>query len=180
MKIRIIPLIICSLVACTNSKDYSVSSAANGLLDKCYEFAKPTFVFESRCADIDGIDNSTICLGVQIRGEGGFPKDIEEYSSNKDKLDALLFDRLYFERQRRILFLAEKGTKLKLTRVVHHGWGTMGRYWIIRGTMEYQGVQYEVELPSLDLIHKKPFWFDARKEMMPDEGSILNIRECAN
>lgn len=180
MNVRAIPLIICCLVACTTSKDYSLSSDANGLLNKCYEFANPTFVFESRCADIDGIDNSTICLGVQVRGNGGFPKDIEEYSSNKDKFDSALFDRLYFEKQRKILFLADEGTKLNIKRVVHHGWGTMGRYWIIRGTIEYRGVQYEVELPSLYLIHNEPFWFDARKEMMPNEGSILNIRACAN
>ena len=84
LKVLVISIILSFLVACTSSKDYSKSSEAKQIMDKCYELAKSAFVFESRCADIDGDGNSTICLGIQVAGEGGFPKNMEEYSLNSE------------------------------------------------------------------------------------------------
>ena len=179
MKALIVNFFLLNLAGCISSKDYSDSSSAQSLLGKCYEFTQPTFVFESRCADIEGNDNSTICLGVQVAGEGGFPKDMRTYSSNSEFIDAQLFDRLAFEEQRHISFLVNRGTQIKLTKLIHHGWGTMGQYWILRGNLTYENRQYEVELPSLDLIHNKPLWFDARANMMPSENSIQSLKECS-
>lgn len=178
LKILITCFILFCLVACISSEDYSNSSEAKNVIDKCYEFTKPTFVFESRCADIEGRDNSTICLGIQVAGQSGFPKDMEIYSSNNQAVDIQLFDRLAFEDQRHILFLAEVGTRIRLTKLVHHGWGTMGQYWIMRGEITYGDRKYEVELPSLDLIHKKPLWFDARANEIPSEESIQYLKAC--
>lgn len=178
LKVLVISIILSFLVACTSSKDYSKSSEAKEIMDKCYELAKPAFVFESRCADIDGDGNSTICLGMQVAGEGGFPKNMEEYSLNSEVIDSQLFERLAFEKQRHILFLVDEGAKLRLAKLVHHGWGTMGRYWIIRGYLKHEGHQYEVELPSLYLIHNKPLWFDAKENNIPSKESIQNLNSC--
>ena len=178
LKFLIISVLLACLVACISSKDYSNSSEAKRVMDKCYELSKPAFVFESRCADIDGSDNSTVCLGIQVAGEGGFPINIETYLSNNKAIDAQLFDRLAFEKQRHILFHTEEGTRITLARLVHHGWGTMGQYWIIRGDLIYKGRKYEVELPSLDLIHKKPLWFDARANKMPNQESFQYLQSC--
>lgn len=178
LKIHIISILLICLTACISSKDYSNSSEAKGVMEKCYELSKPAFVFESRCADIDGSDNSTVCLGIQVAGVGGFPKNLGTYSSNSKAINEQLFDRLAFEKQRHILFLAKEGTRITLARLVHHGWGTMGQYWIARGNLIYKGRQYEVELPSLDLIHKKPLWFDARAKKMPNEELFQYLQAC--
>lgn len=179
MKALIVSFFLLILAGCINSKDYSDSPSAQNLFGKCYEFTQPTFVFESRCADIDGNDNSTICLGVQVAGDGGFPTDMQTYSSNMETIDTQLFDRLAFEDQRHISFLVNSGTQVKLTKLIHHGWGTIGQYWILRGDLTYQNRQYQVEIPSLDLIHNKPLWFDARANMMPSGNSIQNLKECS-
>ena len=149
------------------SEEFTNRPEASGLFGKCYEIQKPSIVFEAVCADLSGINNNTEkCDGIQAMGEGGFPYDWSTYLENRAKFDNALFSKLLFDKQRTMLFPVAAGTKITISRVVHHGWGTVGRFWVMRGTLHTDS-NTEVELPSYSWPHDAPFWLDGRSSNIP-------------
>ena len=104
-------------------------------------------------------------------GEGVFPKNWESYSRERNSFDATYFDKLAFETQRTILSSVDAGTEITITKVVHHGWGTSGRYWVLRGNLIIDGKSIEVELPSFSQVHLKPYWLNGRSTVIPKFNS---------
>lgn len=142
------------------SVDLSKNVEYSHIVGQCYELVQPSFVFEGRCADLTGINNnSELCNSIQAQGKGGFPTNWNDYLKHRPSIDKRLFDRLAFEKQRTMLFPLEPGTKIYLTKLVHHGWGTDGKYWVVRGEILANGSSIEVELPSF-YVHLAPFWVD--------------------
>ncbi|KZN61219.1 hypothetical protein [Pseudoalteromonas luteoviolacea] len=168
MRLIAICIVACVLGGCTSSVDYTGSKVAAHLTNQCFYMTKPTFVFEGRCADLTGINNnSEFCNGIQVVGEGGFPESWDAYVQIRSSFDKNMFDRLAFEKQRSMLGYLDSGEKIIITRVVHHGWGTVGRFWAVRGEVVLSGRPIEVELPSSYLVHHVPFWLDGREKSVP-------------
>ena len=161
--------IILALSGCAiPSVDLSQSSDYSHIVGQCYELVMPTFVFEGRCADLNGFnDNSELCNSIQAQGLGDFPADWDSYLGDRSAIDKQLFDRLALEPQRSMLFPLQSGTKLYISRLVHHGWGVNGRYWVMRGEILHDGSKVELELPSFSLVHKQPFWLDGNDSAFP-------------
>lgn len=154
----------CSIPSINLSKKAGYSH----IIEQCYELAKPAFIFEGRCADLAGFNNdSELCGNIQALGLGGFPNDWASYLQNKKTFDKLKFDRRAFEKQRTMLFPVEVGTEFYFTKLVHHGWGTVGRFWVVRGVISINGQDFEVELPSFSYVHHKPYWFEGGSEAFP-------------
>lgn len=160
------------------SADYSKDTEYSKIIGQCYELKQSAFVFESRCADLTGVNNnSELCNSIQVQGVGGFPANWGKYLKDQANIDRQLFDRLAFEKQRSIRFPLEVGSKIYITKLVHHGWGTVGRYWVVRGNILMNGSSIEVELPSFSYVHSEPYWVDGRAEVF--EGINLNyLAQC--
>ncbi len=156
------------LLSCTSSEDFSSKPEADHIVGSCFKLIEPSFVFEGRCADLSGLNNnSEFCNGIQVMGSGDFPKSWGSYVEDRAALDRSLFEKLAFEKQRSMLFPLEKGSEITVTKLVHHGWGTIGRFWVIRGNVLHNNSLIEVELPSIDLIHHAPYWFKGRSTQIP-------------
>ena len=67
-------------------------------------------------------------MAGSVEKRGVLASEIEVFDKEK-------FKRLAFEKQRTMLAFVYAGTEIKITRIVHHGWGTNGRYWAIRGNI---------------------------------------------
>ncbi|GAA5446195.1 hypothetical protein Misp06_04404 [Microbulbifer sp. NBRC 101763] len=150
------------------SADFSKDAEYTHIVGQCYELKQPAFVFEGRCADLTGFNNnSELCNSIQAQGVGGFPTSWADYRKDQAFIDRQLFDRLIFEKQRSMLFPLEAGSKIYISKLVHHGWGTDGRYWVVRGKTLINGSDIEVELPSFSYVHSKPYWVDGRAQVFP-------------
>lgn len=171
-------LLLLGLSGCISSDDVTHKPEAAHLIGKCFKIKKPSFVFESRCADLTGVNNnSELCNGIQAMGEGAFPDNWDSYLANRHSFDVSQFDRLAFEKQRTMLFPVDPNTKIIITRVVHHGWGTIGRYWVFRGNIEFNGEDIEVELPSFYLVHEPPYWIDGKSPSVP-KTNLGYLQSC--
>jgi len=171
-------LIAFILTGCISSQDFTESTEASHLTNQCFILKKPTFIFEGRCADLSGInDNSELCNSLQVAGLGGFPKNWNSYLKQRQSFDQNMFDRLAFEKQRTMLAYLESNNEITITKVVHHGWGTNGLYWVVRGDITIDGKVMEVELPSFNQVHHQPFWLDGRKKGVPELDSEY-IESC--
>ena len=160
------------LLGCISSVDLTESNEASQITNQCFELVQPAFVYEGRCADLSGFnDNSELCNSIQTMGEGVFPQSWENYLQQRDSFDKTHFDKLAFEKQRTMLFALDAGTKVTITRVVHHGWGTDGRYWVFRGNLINNGKSIEVELPSFSKVHLMPYWLNGRSKNIPELNS---------
>lgn len=147
------------------------------MINQCFKLKQNSFVFEGRCADLTGFnDNSELCNSIQSVGEGVFPKSWNNYLKVRDSFDNMYFDQLAFEKQRTMLFPVSAGTEITITKVVHHGWGTDGRYWAIRGDLLIDGQSTEVELPSFSKVHLSPFWLNGKAEGIPQLNSKFLAR----
>jgi hypothetical protein len=178
LKIIFSLLLTLFLCSCISSSDFTKHEQSEHLVNQCYKFQKTTFVFEGRCADLNGINNnSELCNSVQAIGLGEFPDSWEAYLNNKQEVDLELFDKLAFEKQREILFMLPEKHEIKITKVVHHGWGTIGRFWAIRGNVIYNGKVFEVELPSSYLVHLKPFWLNGKSHVVPNLNEAF-LKSC--
>ncbi len=104
-------------------------------------------------------------------GEGVFPNNWESYLLDRKAFDDMHFDKLLFEKQRTMLFPINAGTEITITKIVHHGWGTDGRYWVMRGNMFINGQNIEVELPSFSYVHLRPFWLNGNEQAIPQLNS---------
>ncbi|WP_444930918.1 hypothetical protein ACJJIF_03795 [Microbulbifer sp. SSSA002] len=154
----------CTIPSADLSKDVQYSH----IVGQCYELKQPAFVFEGRCADLTGFNNnSELCNGIQAQGMGGFPSNWGDYLKNRVSIDRQLFDRLAFEKQRSMLFPLAVGSKIYIDKLVHHGWGTDGRYWVVRGNILINEGRIEVELPSFSYAHGKPYWVDGIARAFP-------------
>jgi hypothetical protein len=156
------------LSGCISSQDFTGDIGASHLTHQCYTLKRPSFIFEGRCADLTGYnDNSELCNNIQAVGEGGFPKSWSSYLKNRKSFDKNTFDRLAFEKQRTMLAVINTGQEIWITKVVHHGWGANGRYWVVRGDIFINNERVEVELPSFSLVHHQPFWLNGRDSDVP-------------
>jgi hypothetical protein len=156
------------LTGCITSVDMGDNPEAANLMGQCFEFRKSAFIYEGRCADLTGFnDNSELCNSVQAVGEGRFPPSWDAYLQNREEFDEREFDKLLFEQQRTMLFEVKSGAQITISRVVHHGWGSIGRYWAVRGHINTQGTEMEIELPSFYLVHPKPYWINGKSESVP-------------
>lgn len=150
------------------SQDFTEDVKASHLTNQCYTLKKASFIFEGRCADLTGYnDNSELCNSIQAMGEGGFPESWSSYLSNRRSFDESTFDKLAFEKQRTMLGTINEGQEIWINKVVHHGWGTNGRYWVVRGYVIVDSDRIEVELPSFSLVHHPPFWLNGRSNDIP-------------
>jgi hypothetical protein len=148
------------------SADYSKDTEYSKIIGQCYELKQSAFVFEGRCADLTGVNNnSELCNSIQAQGVGGFPANWGVYLKDQASIDRQLFERLAFEKQRSIRFPLEVGSKIYITKLVHHGWGTVGQFWVVRGKTLVNGSSIEVELPSFGYVHGEPYWVDGRAEV---------------
>ena len=173
-----ISILLFVLSGCISSQDYTASQAASHLINQCYKLKQPAFIFEGRCADLNGInDNSELCNSIQIAGQGGFPKSWSEYEQIRNSFDESMFDRLAFEKQRTMLAYVDAGTKLYISKLVHHGWGSSGRYWVVRGNLLLDGDYKEVELPSFRYVHFRPFWLNGMEKTVPTLNTSI-LEKC--
>jgi hypothetical protein len=148
------------------STDYSQDTEYSKIIGQCYELKQSAFVFEGRCADLTGVNNnSELCNSIQAQGVGGFPANWGDYLKDQASIDRQLFDRLAFEKQRSIQFPLEVGSKIYITKLVNHGWGTAGKFWVVRGNTLVNGSSIEVELPSFGYVHGEPYWVDGKAEV---------------
>jgi len=171
-------LITAVLFGCISSQDYTGTDEATHLTNQCFRLKESAFVFEGRCAGLTGgNDNSELCNSIQIAGKGDFPENWDSYLKVRSAFDEKMFKRLAFEKQRTMLGYVEAGSKIDITRLVHHGWGTRGRYWVVRGNISFNGDLIEVELPSFRPVHHMPFWLDGRKKGVPELDSEY-IESC--
>lgn len=179
MRFKLVVVLVSTfLLSCTSSEDYSSNPEAAHLVGSCFKLIEPAFVFEGRCADLSGLNNnSELCNAIQAQGFGDFPKDWETYIENRATLDTSLFERLALEIQRSMLFPLEKGAEFTVTRLVHHGWGTIGRFWVVRGNVRHKGSLIEVELPSSDLIHHAPYWLKGKSTQIPKINEVF-LESC--
>ncbi|WP_020412336.1 hypothetical protein [Microbulbifer variabilis] len=126
---KLVLLLPALLAGCITSMDMGEAPEAMHLIGQCFEFKKNAFIYEGRCADLTGFnENSELCNSVQAVGQGGFPSSWTVYLENREAFDKKQFDKLLFEKQRTMLFEVPSGTQITISRVVHHGWGTIGRY----------------------------------------------------
>jgi hypothetical protein len=178
MRYLLLTIMSLTITGCISSQDFTKSTGASHLTNQCYKLNKPTFVFEGRCADLTGInDNSELCNSLQVAGEGGFPQDWKSYLKSRKIFDKKMFDRLAFEKQRTMFAYLENGDEITITKVVHHGWGTNGLYWVVRGNVIVNGKITEVELPSFNLVHHEPFWLNGNEKGVPALNSEY-IESC--
>ncbi|MCA0899161.1 hypothetical protein [Microbulbifer agarilyticus] len=164
-KIVLISPIFTLLLGCIPSQDFSSRIGEADFVSACYTLAKPAFIFESDCANLSGgLSNVENCLSIQAVGEGGFPPSMERYSKRKGEIDETLFDPLVFDRKGSITGMVAAGTKLNISKVVHHGWGTYGNIWVVRAQLQLSNGTVEVEIPSFSWVHKEPLWLNGRDD----------------
>jgi hypothetical protein len=160
--------IVSILVGCVPSIDYTNRKEAVNIAKQCFELQKTSFIYEGRCADLTGVNNnSEFCYSIQALGENKFPSSWSSYIQNRKSFDEKTFNRLLFEKQRTMVGVIDKGTKLYINRFVYHAWGVDGFYWVARAVLKYKDDAVEVELPSIGRIHVKPLWLDGSSKEVP-------------
>lgn len=133
------------------------------ILNSCFETKKPAFLYEARCADLDGtviLGSSTFCTGIQgfnplpYKSKNHeyiykYPKSWQDYLSSKDKWDQLLFHKLLLEKQRTMIAPLQEGTRLEITGLYDYPRGESGRVLVVTAKIKtgiHQGTI--IELPS--------------------------------
>lgn len=183
----IVALVLLSLSGCAIvTKDVTHEPFASILIGACYQLVDDSFVYESLCADIGASTQSFVyCKSIQAFGvesqRGVLPGSFEDYERSQSFWDAKLFRKNLFAERQTIHYTVQKGTKLKITRLVDFPMGESGRIWVVRATLQggsHEGT--EVELPS-HAIHLRPYWVDPIwivKSMEPPTMNPLYLKAC--